>query len=75
MPQPFEQTYPNIAWLVTEQGWVELGYLDNGYTHSFARAFDLGGTVRESDRAYPTLDDALRALDDGIAGWRHELGL
>lgn len=75
MSQSFEETYPNIAWLVTKQGWIELGYLDNGYTHSFARAFDPGGTVWESDTDYATLDDALRALDDGIAGWQRQLGL
>lgn len=42
---------------------------------SFVRALDEGGLVWEGGTTYATLDDALRDLDAGLAGWmREQLG-
>lgn len=63
----FEGRYPNIAAWVQE-GWIEIGRDD--FSRSFVRALDIGGMVWEGAEEYDSLDDALRALDDGIAGVR-----
>jgi hypothetical protein len=68
-PSSFEARYPHIAGWV-QDGWVEIGYTD--YTRSFVRALDQGGQVWEGSQKYPTLDDALVALDAGIAAWLKE---
>lgn len=62
----FEQTYPNISWWVREQGWIEVGH-DEWSRHSFVRALDPGGLVWEGKTSYPTIDDALRAMDAALA--------
>jgi hypothetical protein len=67
----FEACYPNIAKWV-QDGWIEIGR-DN-YSRSFVRALDIGGLVWEGTGQYATLDEALRALDDGIAAWLKENG-
>ena len=67
----FEESFPTIArWISTEEGWVELGA--DGYSHSLARALHGGGTVWEGTDEYESLDDALRAMDEGIAAWLAE---
>ncbi|HST87644.1 MAG TPA: hypothetical protein VLJ14_04630 [Ktedonobacterales bacterium] len=59
-----EQIYPNLARWVKTHGWVEIGPVD--YLRSFVRALDEGDMVWEGAETYPTLDDALSALDAGI---------
>jgi hypothetical protein len=66
-PDSFEGRYPNIAAWVQE-GWIEIGRDD--FSRSFVRALDIGGMVWEGAEEYDSLDDALRALDNGIAGVR-----
>jgi hypothetical protein len=68
---PFAVLYPNIAGWV-QDGWVEIGRDD--YSRSFVRALDIGGMVWEGDSSYPSLHEALRAMDAGIAAWRDEHG-
>ncbi|MDA0685105.1 MAG: hypothetical protein O3A57_11905 [Bacteroidetes bacterium] len=68
---PFATLYPNIAAWV-QDGWVEIGHDD--YSRSFVRALDTGGMVWEGEQNYPSLHDALQALDAGIAGWLEENG-
>ncbi|HLL47357.1 MAG TPA: hypothetical protein VK399_11650 [Longimicrobiaceae bacterium] len=51
-----------------QEGWIEIGRDD--FSRSFVRALDIGGMVWEGAEEYDSLDDALRALDDGIAGVR-----
>jgi hypothetical protein len=63
---PLETRYPNIAAWV-QDGWIEIGRDD--HSRSFVRALDIGGMVWEGEAEYPTLDAALRALDNGIATW------
>lgn len=63
-PDSFEARYPNIAAWVRD-GLIEIGRDD--FSRSFVRAFDVGGVVWEGAEEYDSLDDALRALDDGIA--------
>jgi hypothetical protein len=70
-PDSFEARYPHIASWV-QDGWIEIGH--DEYSRSFLRALDIGGMVWEGDESYATLDDALRALDAGIAAWLEENG-
>ena len=37
----FAQAYPQLAWWVRHQGWIEMGYDERN--ESFIRALDLGG--------------------------------
>jgi hypothetical protein len=67
----FDARYSNIAGWV-QDGWVEIGYTD--YTRSFVRALDEGGMVWEGARHFASLDEALAALDAGIAAWLEENG-
>ena len=69
---PFEERYPNIAAWV-QDGWIEMGSDD--YSRSFVRALDIGGMVWEGKESYPSVDEALQALDAGIGKWRRENGL
>lgn len=70
--QSIEQMYPHVARWVKEQGWIEMGQDD--FSHSFVRALDIGGMVWEGAPSYLSVDDALRALDAGIAAWLRENG-
>lgn len=75
VPGPFEQTYPHIARWVMEHGWVEIGEDDSDYSHSNVKALDPGGMVWEGERYYETVEEALQALEEGIAAFlREELG-
>ena len=67
-PPSFEASYPNISAWVSEGGWVEIG--DEVQTGSFIRALDEGGMVWEGAKKYRSVDDALQALERGIAEWR-----
>ena len=75
MPQgasSFEHMYPNIARWVQSYGWIEMG--DDGQSPSFIRALNEGGTVWESDEDDMTLDEALQALEAGLAEWMKPYG-
>lgn len=68
-PHPFETHYPNVV------TWVQDGYIEVGWddmSRSFVRALDAGGMVWEGKRAYASVDEALAALDAGIAEWMAE---
>jgi hypothetical protein len=73
VPEPgsFTACYPNIAAWV-QDGWIEIGRDD--YSRSFVRALDIGGMVWEGADEYASLEEALRALDEGIAAWPEEMG-
>jgi hypothetical protein len=65
----FEVRYPHItSWV--EDGWIEIGRDDS--SRSFVRALDCGGLAWEGSGSYASLDEALRALDAGIASWQKE---
>jgi hypothetical protein len=68
----FQDSYQNIAAWVLNGGWVEIGYVE--YTKSFVRALDEGGMVWEGANKYGSIDQALEALDKGIAEWVEEHG-
>jgi len=71
----FEQSYPHITRWVKTRGWIEIG--EDDYSHSFVRAVDIGGLVWEGQERseYATMDDMLRALENGLATWmREQLG-
>jgi hypothetical protein len=70
-PDPFAALYPHVAAWV-QDGWVEIGRDD--YSRSFVRALDIGGLVWEGKTSYPSLHEALRALDAGIGAWLEENG-
>ena len=65
MTNPFEEVYPNIAGWVTTYGWIEIGQDD--YSRSFVRVLDEGGMVWEGSDDYETLDEAMQALEAGLA--------
>lgn len=65
MTNPFEEVYPNIAHWVTTYGWIEIGQDD--YSSSFVRVLDEGGMVWEGSDDYETLDEAMQALEAGLA--------
>ena len=44
------------------------------YNRSFVRALDIGGLVWEGSTQYAMLDEALQALEAGIAEWLNESG-
>ena len=63
--------YPNLNAWVFGGGWVEIGH---NYGASMARALDEGGQAWEGKRKYRSLEEVLRALDQGIAEWLREDG-
>jgi hypothetical protein len=69
-PSPFEQAYPHIARWITTHGWIEIGQDD--WSRSFVRALDLGGMVWEGESRYQSVDDALQALETGLAKWMRQ---
>src|SRR5215469_11751731 len=73
MQPSVEQTYPQIAHWVTTQGWIEIG--ETEASHSFVRALDIGGIVWEGAASYPSLDEALRALDTALGEWMQAAGM
>src|SRR5947208_648759 len=67
----FDEMYPTIArWISQEEGWIELGA--DHYSRSLARALYGGGMVWEGTDEYGSLDEALRAMEEGIASWPEE---
>jgi hypothetical protein len=66
-PSPFEQAYPHVARWITSHGWIEIGQDD--WSRSFVRAVDVGGPVWEGDSRYQSIDEALQALETGLATW------
>ncbi|HEY7851082.1 MAG TPA: hypothetical protein VIC27_13505 [Ktedonobacterales bacterium] len=74
MAESIEELYPHIARWVTLRGYVNIGHDDDSFHPAFVRALDAGGMIWEGDPSYPTLDDALRALDDAIRDWLREQG-
>jgi len=63
--------FPNVEHWVFSGGWIEIG--KEPYLGSFVRAYDEGGMVWEGDKKYKTLEETLRALDDGIGAWLDEI--
>jgi hypothetical protein len=70
MKSQFSKIYPNIAHWVTTQGWIEIG--QDEYSSSLVRALDEGGLVWESSEDHETVDEALQALEEGLAVWMWE---
>jgi hypothetical protein len=70
---PVEQAYPRVARWVQGYGWIQLGHDDMG--RSFVRALDDGGLEWDGAASYACINDALQALDAGLAtGLRDQLG-
>jgi hypothetical protein len=65
MSASFEERFPHITAWVTGDGWIEIGRDD--YSRSLVRALDGGGMVWEGKEEYATLDEALQALEEGLA--------
>lgn len=74
MAEELEQLYPHIARWVMLHGYVQIGHDDDSFDPSFVSAIDAGGMVWQGAPDYPSLEDALRALDDGIRDWLREQG-
>ena len=68
----FEEKSPYIsAWVL--DGQIEIGYGE--YDDVFIRAIDAGGVAWESNAKFSSMDEALSALDKGIADWCEEMGV
>ncbi len=64
----FDESFPAIArWISQEEGWVELGA--DHHSHSLVRALYGGGMAWEGSDDYGSLEEALRAMEGGIAAW------
>ena len=61
----FEAKYPRISEWVKTQGWIELGQID-GFPN-FVLALDEGGMVWEGKGSYKSMDEAFKALEEGIS--------
>ena len=68
----FEQLYPHIVRWVQVYGSIDMGYDD--YSRSFVRALDIGGMIWEGQEHYPTVDEALQALERALAEWMRAQG-
>jgi SOS-response transcriptional repressor LexA len=69
----FAERFPNIAFWVTQHGWIELGYDHN--TDTCARAIDEGGMPWSGGDSQQTVEDWMQALETGIGECLDELGL
>ena len=68
----FESKYPYIsAWVI--DGRIEIGYDD--CDNVFIRAIDTGGVAFESNAKFSSMDEALAALDKGIADYCKQWGI
>lgn len=67
MSEPFACRYPNINRFVFERRWIEIG--SDEYSDSFLRALDPGGLIWDGKPFYPSLDDALDDLEQGLPQW------
>jgi hypothetical protein len=75
-PAAFDDAYPNLAWFVQKQGWLELGEeTASGYCISFIRVLDAGGMVWEGKPTYASIDEALQDAERGVLAFRQENGL
>jgi hypothetical protein len=71
-PDSPAQRYPHVARWCNQHGWIEVGF--EWQDELFARAIHEGGLAWGGEGPYPTIDDALRALDDGIRDYMQENG-
>ncbi|ELS34344.1 MULTISPECIES: hypothetical protein [Pseudanabaena] len=70
----FESKYPNISrWVNQENGIIEIGWRDNGYSSAFVRAFETGGIFWEGEDEYESMEDALLALEGGVRELMREI--
>lgn len=65
MEDSFETNYPNISDWVDSHGWITIGADET--SKSFFRVFDDSGLVWEGDDSYPTIDEAMQALEENLA--------
>ena len=71
VPQGFAQAYPQLAWWMRQQGWIEMGYDERN--ESFIRVLDSGGMPWEGDYRYATIDEALAHAEAAVARFRREM--
>ena len=70
----FEDKYPNIArWVNEENGIIEIGWRLDGYSSSFVRAHDSGGTFWEGKYEYESMDDVFLDLEGGVQECMREI--
>jgi hypothetical protein len=69
----FQDRYPHLAFWVTEQGWIELGYDPN--TGAWARAVEEGGLAWSGGHPHETVEEWLEAMEAGVKGFRERWGL
>jgi len=66
------ERYPHVARWCNQYGWIMVGF---GWQDKlFARVLHEGGLAWGGKGPYATIDDALRALDEGIKSFMEENG-
>lgn len=64
----FDQQYPHLAaWILGGDAWIELG--QDEMSRSMVRILDIGGMIRENDKRYETVAQALAAAELALANW------
>jgi hypothetical protein len=58
------EPYPHVTRWCNKYGWIEVGY--ECRDKLFAKAIHEGGLVWGGQGPYSTIDDAMRALEEGI---------
>ena len=71
-PAPPAERYPYVARWCNAHGWIEVGC--QWQDEFFARAVHEGGLAWGGQGPYPTVDDALQALEEGIREFIEENG-
>jgi hypothetical protein len=66
------ERYPHVARWCDQYAWIEVGH--EWQDKLFTRALHEGWLAWGGEGPYPTIDDALRALDDGIRDYMQENG-
>jgi len=67
----FAQAYPQLAWWVEHEGWIEMGYDERN--ESFIRVLDPGGMPWEGDYRYATIDEALARAEAAVERFKREM--
>ena len=67
MKSQFSKAYPNVAHWANALGRIEIG--PDEHSTSLVRALDEGGLIWESSDDHTTVDEALQALEEGLAVW------
>lgn len=67
----FDEHYPTLTARIFDSGLLELG--QSGYSRSVIRILDTGGMLRESEKSYETIGNALTDAEAALKRISEEL--